>query len=560
MKKDGLEFREALEVLAERAGVTLREGARRREESRKWERLYAANDEAASWFQRVLRESDSAADARGYLEKRGIDEGTSEAFRLGFSHDSWDGLRDHLRAHGFSDEEIISAGLAIESEKSPYDRFRGRLMFPIWDSKGNVAGFGARALDDSVPKYLNTPQTPIFDKGSLLYSFDRARSEIRAKNCVVIVEGYMDVIAAHQHGFENVVASMGTALTEQQVRVLKRAASRAVLALDADAAGTEAAIRGHDVVRQTGGAEDDVVPRINWRGLVGFESSVSIELTVAILPEGKDPDDVIRGNPDEWRRLVDSATPVLDFRLDSASRAHDLESPAGRSALVTDFLPLLKAVSDPVIRAHYLQRLGTRARVGEHELGTMLSRSVRRRSSESDREPIRATAPKGDTKEEFLLAILLRYSQIREDGLKVASELLWESENRQIFEIWRDSEGLDGLKAALPMELQPHLERLLNRRLPSYDTKEAAAALYDCAVKLEARQAKADKRSSEALLSAIEETLGAAALTANDTSRSEDENARELERALSQDTEAGLRLHARKRSDPETRTETGANG
>ena len=560
MQKEGIEFREALVMLAERAGVTLREGAKRREESRKWERLYAVNNEATDWFQRALRESDSAAHARAYLEKRGIDDRTSEAFRLGFSQDSWDGLRDHLRARGFSDEELVSAGLTIEGEKSPYDRFRGRLMFPISDDKGNIAGFGARTLDDSVPKYLNTPQTPIFDKGGILYSWDRARPDVRTQNLAVIVEGYMDVIAAHQHGFENVVASMGTALTEQQVRLLKRSTSRAVLALDADAAGTEAAIRGHDVVQRTEGAEDDIRPRINWRGLVGFESSVSIELTVAILPDGKDPDDVIRADPDEWLRLVEGATPVLDFRLDSASKGHDLESPTGRSALVAEFLPLLKAVSDPVVRAHYLQRLGTRARIGERELAAMLSQPVRRSPSERDRMRSPAIVPRGDAKEEFLLALLLSYPQIRDSGREVAPELLWESENRQIFEVWRDSEGLDALKQALPMELLPHLERLLHRRLPSYDTKEAVDALYDCAAKLEARQTKADKRSSEALLSSIEETLGPAPLTADETSNLGDEDRRELERALSQDTKAGLRLHARDGSDPETRIETGANG
>ncbi|MCH8814715.1 MAG: DNA primase [Chloroflexi bacterium] len=560
MKKEGLDFIEALKLLADRAGVKLPERTRTQENKHKYERLYAANEAAVSWFRQLLTDADAASGARAYLERRGIDSSTGEAFKLGYSQDSWDGLRDHLRDKGFSNEELIAAGLIIEGEKSPYDRFRGRLMFPIQDPKGHIVGFGARALDDSTPKYLNTPQTAIFDKGSLLYGFDRAQPAIRLEAQAVIVEGYMDVIAAHQHGFDNVIASMGTALTERQVRILKRSAPRVVLALDADAAGTEAAVRGHDVIRDSAETSENVVPVMNWRGLVTYQSSVSIELNVAVLPEGKDPDDVIRGDVDEWRRLVEGAQPVLDFRLDTAANAQNLDSPSERSALVREFLPLLTAVTDPIVRAHYLQRLGTRARVSERDLGSMLRRS--RTSGPDNREQERSPGAirRGDPKEEFLLALLLRYPQIHDEGVDVTSELLWESENRQILEIWKDSEDQEGLNDALPMELQPHLERLLDRRLPSYDTKEAIAALYDCVAKLEARQTKADKRSSEALLSAIEETLGPAAMSADGDSNPDDEQTREFESALNRDMETGLKLHARERSDPQTRIETGANG
>jgi DNA primase len=559
MKKEGIEFPEALASLAERAGVELRQGAHSRKETREHDRLYAANDAAATLFHQTLEESDLAGEARAYLERRGVDHVTSESFQLGYSQDSWDAARDHLRSEGFRDEELIAAGLTIEGEQSPYDRFRGRLMFPIWDPKGRVVGFGARALDDSMPKYLNTPQTPIFDKGGILYAFDRARSTIREEQRAVVVEGYMDVIAAHQFGFTNVVASMGTALTEPQVRLLKKATPSVVLALDADTAGTEAAIRGHEVVRESADG-DSAEPSISWRGLVGYESSASIELTVAILPGGSDPDDVIRDDSGAWQQLVDSATPVLDFRLKSATDRHNLESPTGRSALVKEFLPLVKAVADPVVRAHYLQRLSARARIGERELSTMLIRSTDRRASRRTQETAAEPGQRGDVREEFLLALLLRYPEVRRDGLEVRSELLWQTENRQIFDTWRQFERSNDVKNALPMELRPHLLRLEERRLPSYDTKEAVAALYDCVAKLVTRQTKADKQSSEALLSAIEETMGPNDRSTPDDSNRDDEAAREFEGALSRDTEAGLRLHERERSDPESRIETGANG
>jgi len=560
MKKESLEFPEALKLLADRAGVKLAERSRTREDARKYERLYTANEAASIYFHELLIDSDAASKARAYVTRRGIDSTSQESFNLGYSQDSWDGLKARLRDEGFSSEELIAAGLTIEGEKSPYDRFRGRLMFPIRDQKGHVVGFGARALDDSMPKYLNTPQTPIFDKGSLLYGLDRAQTSIRSEGQAVIVEGYMDVIAAHQHGFDNVIASMGTALTERQVRILKRSAPQVVLALDADAAGTEAAVRGHEVVRDSAAATEDVVPVMNWRGLVTYQSSVSMELKVAVLPEGTDPDDVIRADVDDWRRFVESAQPVLDFRLDAATSARDLDSPSGRSALVQEFLPLLTAVTDPVVRAHYLQRLGLRARISERDLGSMLSRPRRSGSITRDQTSAEGAIKRGDPKEEFLLALLLRYPQIHDEGSDLPSELLWGSENRQILEIWKVFQDQKSLNDALPAELQPHLKRLLDRRLPSYDTKEAVAALYDCVAKLEARQTKADKRSSEALLSAIEEALGPAAISADHASNPNDEQAREFETALSRDMETGLKLHGQERSDPQTRIETGANG
>jgi DNA primase len=561
MKREGIEFAEALKILAERAGVKLRDRARAPEEERRHQRLYEANEAAGRWFRRLLLESDAASEARAYIERRGIDAKTSEEFGLGFSLESWDSLRDHLRDRGFTDEELIAAGLVIEGERNPYDRFRNRLVFPIWDAKGRTVGFGARALDDSLPKYLNTMQTPIFDKGGLLYAFDKAQAAIREEKRAVIVEGYMDVIAAHQHGFKNVVASMGTALTERQVRILKRAAPEVVLALDADAAGAEAAIRGHEVVRESVDDGESAAPVISWRGLVGYQSSVSIDLKVAVLPEGKDPDDVIRGDPEAWRGLVEKAEPVLDYRLEAATARHDLSAPKGRSELVQEFLPLVRAVTDPVIRAHYLQRLAARARISERELGTMLMRTrTRGAPSETTRQP-NALETKGDTKEEFLLSLLLRYPQLRSPGMEIPPDLLWESENRQMMAIWKELGESEDVKAAVPVELEPHLERLLNRRLPSFDVKEAGLALHDCVGKLVARQLEADKRSSEALLSALEESLGPAALSAGTDSHQDDDSVREFESVLTRDTETGLKMHARDRSDPsEGRVESGANG
>jgi DNA primase len=237
MKREGIEFPDALRMLAERAGVKLQERRVSVEQDRQRERLYAANEAAAHFYRDLLLKGDAAGQARHYLEKRGLDTAAVEMFLLGYSSQGWEALRDHLKNHGFADREMLQAGLVIEGERGLHDRFRDRLMFAINDQKGRVIGFGARALDDALPKYINTSQTALFDKGGVLYALDRAQAAIRRDARAVIVEGYMDAIAAHQHRFDNVIAQMGTALTERQVRIVKKLANEIVLALDADAAG-----------------------------------------------------------------------------------------------------------------------------------------------------------------------------------------------------------------------------------------------------------------------------------------------------------------------------------
>ncbi|HEV8573288.1 MAG TPA: DNA primase, partial [Dehalococcoidia bacterium] len=481
MKKEGMEFPEALKMLAVRAGVKLPERRVSQQDDRRAQRLYAANDAAAQWYRHLLLESSAAKEARAYLERRGIDEATAESFGLGFSLPAWEGLRDHLREAGFSDDELLRAGLLVKGDSDLHDRFRGRLMFPIHDQKGRPAGFGARALDDSTPKYLNTAQTPIFDKSGLLYALHRATSGIRREGRAVIVEGYMDVIAAHQHGFDNVVASMGTALTERQVRLLRRSSGQIVLALDADAAGRDAAMRGHDVVREALKDSGATVPTVSWRGLAGYQQAADVELKVAVLPGGRDPDDVIRGSPADWKALVDNAVPVLDFRLEALAAGHDLTAPAGRSQLVQEFLPVLAVVTDPVVRAHYVQRLGRLAATGERELNAMLTPPKRRGrapqpAASSAREAPAIVSPSGgDKREEYLLALLMRYPSLREDGLEVSEDLLWSGEHRALFSIWKDNsfgehsdDGTEDVNNDVPMELRPYVERLSLRKLPDF--------------------------------------------------------------------------------------------
>ena len=561
MKHDGLGFGDALRLLAERTGVKLKERRVSEEQDRTRKRLHDANDAAAEYFTRQLA-TDAGKPAQDYIERRGIDEATSRAFHLGYSLAGWNDTIDHLRGCGFTDREIVSAGIAIQGENGLHDRFRNRLMFPVWDAKGRMIGFGARALEaDAVPKYLNTAQTPLFDKGGTLYALNKAGDAIKREGRAVIVEGYMDVIAAHQFGFENVVAQMGTALTERQVRLVQRLAPQVVLALDADAAGTNAAVRGHDVVRQAGGEETEA-PAVSWRSLLGHQESTSVDLRVVVLPEGKDPDDFVRSDPDAWRALIEEASPVLKFRLNVAAAAHDLTDPRDRSKLVQEYLPLLSAVGDPVIRAHYLQRLSRIAHVSEEELTSLVIRP-RGKPDAHLRRPIQSVtrgASNIDQKEAFLLALLLRYPSLRDHGMALSPSLLWGIEPRQVLEFWQESESLEVLKTNIPVELMDYFERLTIWKIPQYSEAIAADALADCVKRLNRRRLEAEQQAMTAQIAGLQEELGGDTITTAFADGSVADVSPELQETLQHGEEIGNELHKRERKDGREAVQSGIDG
>ncbi|MCP4427611.1 MAG: toprim domain-containing protein, partial [Chloroflexi bacterium] len=248
-----------------------------------------------------------------------------------------------------------------------YDRFRNRLMIPIRDVNGRIVGFGARTLEkDGIPKYLNSPQTALFDKSHLLYGLDGAKRHIREARQVVIVEGYMDVMQGWQSGFRNMVAQMGTALTEPQLRRLKRYTKRFVLALDADAAGQKATMRGLQVARETLDREIEV--KFDARGLVQHEGRLQADIRIVTLPEGNDPDNIIRKDPTQWPKLLEQAQPVVGYVIKMATRDLDMNDAKGKTAVAQRVLPLIKDIVDPVERDHYWQALARALRIDERAL------------------------------------------------------------------------------------------------------------------------------------------------------------------------------------------------
>lgn len=357
MRKQGLDFKGALELLAQRAGVRLEpKGEQERQEDARRAKLLEINKAAARYFNYILLELGRGQAGRDYVERRGINREMIEGFQLGFSLDEWGHLFAYLtEKKGYAPEEVEAAGLAIKSEtRGWYDRFRGRLIFPIRNAKGEVVGFGGRALGDAQPKYLNTPETPLFKKGELLYGLDLAREAIRTEDRTVVVEGYVDVISAHQHGFRNVVAPLGTALTKNHVALLKRLSHNVYLALDADAAGQKATLRGLNALRESADEEGGGHLVATAQGAVRLESDVA--LRIIRMPEGRDPDEVIRADPDLWRQLVSEAAPVMEFYLGAYTAGLDLSNPEHQRTALDKLLPLL-AELDGAQQRVYIARL-----------------------------------------------------------------------------------------------------------------------------------------------------------------------------------------------------------
>ncbi len=391
MKREGWEFPEALRFLAEKAGVELQPVTPQQAEARDAaERLRSLLADSAGFFTRQLMQAPNAAHARDYVAARGLTADTVAGFEVGYAPNSWDATMNFLLERGYDRQELVDAGmLVVKDDGGVYDRFRDRLIIPIRDVQGGVVGFGARALaKDAQPKYLNSPQSPVFDKSQLLFGLSHARRSIRETETAVIVEGYMDVMQAHQSGFTNVVAQMGTALTEPQLHLLSRYASRLILALDPDAAGQMATDRGREVIERVSRAAaeqavDDGVwdfdsaerdyrahltPVFDPHGMVRYESRLGFDIRVIVLPEGQDPDDLIRDMPDAWIALVEQATPIVEYVIRRTTEGQDLDDPKVKSQVAAEIIPLIEDVADPVERSHYQQRLARLLKVSEDAL------------------------------------------------------------------------------------------------------------------------------------------------------------------------------------------------
>src|SRR5688500_2987896 len=367
MERDSIDFPEALRRLAGRAGVEISERTTREDARRK--RLRDALEAAISFYHRVLTESHHGKPALDYLRGRGFTDATISDHQLGYAVDAWDTLSKSLiEKRGFKEDELEAAGLVTrrQGRKGTYDRFRGRIIFPIRDASGNATGLGGRIIGsqqkdangrDGGPKYLNSPATLLFDKSRTLYLIDRAKGAIRKAGLAVLVEGNTDALMAHQQGFENVVGTLGTALTPAQIELVTRYAPRIALAYDVDAAGQGAATFGATELSALVGE----IERSAHKGRL-------TDVGVIRLPDQRDPDEVMRDDSAAWRKATEEPLPIVEYLIDHFAKRHDPRTLSGRDKLVAAVMPTLRRVSNPTERDGYLQLLARRSGVEERVL------------------------------------------------------------------------------------------------------------------------------------------------------------------------------------------------
>ena len=449
-----INFTEALKILAERAGVELNKNSG----PDKNNKLYEINFEACRFYKTQLQLPEGRK-AKEYIEKRGVNEDAFETFEFGFSPYSNSILVDKLTSLGFKEAEIIQSGLAVKKENNQVrDFFYGRLMIPIKNASGRVIGFGGRVLDDSNPKYINTPATPVFDKKSVLFGLSIASKGIRDDNFVVVVEGYLDVITAHQFGFKNVVASMGTALTDNQVGHLKSRTNNFVLAMDSDSAGREAVLRS---LRNT--------YRVFERQL---GQKAEVNLSVVLMPSGKDPDSQIRTNLSEWKKSIANPVPFVQFVVDSIVDKYDINSSSGKGQIVGEIAPLITNMVNPFEQDHYIDVLASKLDVKRGIVESALAKSktssrrkrptLKKLTNQSENKSLYPEIrPKENWIEDYTMSVLLKMQE-KSNSDMINSDYFRRTENKEIYSLWRNLSETDELGDTMSDQLQTHYEYLLN--------------------------------------------------------------------------------------------------
>ena len=501
MRAENLDFAETLRRLSQQAGVVLPTS----QNHSRQQVAYQVNEAAKTYYQGILA-SDQGVSARYYLEQRGLTGEYIAKFELGLSPQDGESLGNHLTRNGFSLDQLTAAGVVRVNDRGQFrDFFRGRLIIPIRNTHGELGGFGSRALDDSGPKYLNSARTPVFDKGRILYGLYLAQESARQQG-LVVVEGYMDAIMAHQNGFTNVVASMGTALTRDQVAEIRRLTGKVVMALDPDTAGQQATLRSlatsWEVFQKLVTERDR---RDTSRETIMFQRQEELELMVMSLPDNLDPDELIRRSPQEWTALVQGAVPLFEYLLPAVSQQLDISTPRGKAQVVEMLFPFIAAVSEPIQQDLYFQQLAAYIGVAEGTLKASTERfanrtsgsSAGRRPKPAGREAEATASPFAkldrDPAEEYCLALALQHPDlVPEAGL--VPDHFRRPENRelavQLIQLAQDPpEEAAGHKIRPQVDpaLQEHLESLIAKELPPLEARHRLRALQSALRTLEGR-------------------------------------------------------------------------
>jgi DNA primase len=494
MKREGLEFREALHMLADRAGVRYQqEQTNVKQDATPKATVVEANETAARWFSQMLLSSEGAQ-AREYLASRGMDTGVAERRGIGYAPGGGNlTLGGHMRTSSVTAQAARDAKLVVQgADRNWRDFFHNRLTIQISDRSGKPIGFGARSLDGSEPKYLNTPQTSVFDKSSVLYGLNWSVESMRQSRRAVVVEGYMDAITAHEHGFTNVVASMGTAVTPEQLKTLSRIVSggdesgEVILCLDSDAAGQDATLRALETAWQQFGAK-----------LTGSRQS-GLQVRVAQPVGGKDPDEAIRADAWAWRKSLDDAAPLIDFIMRAYVSQHDTSTGAGKARVVEALSPLIFSLSNDYDQDQHWEQLATLLDVSTERLRSMAARPSTRSGAGRRTGPKPAEAISTDQLgavlsrtingiEEHVLALVFQWPELREFAEAIPAEHFLDTVNRELFVAWKKFCPTDEMSETVSADLAEVVARLQSVTIPPSDHAQRVREMTQCVRRLRER-------------------------------------------------------------------------
>lgn len=467
MKQENLEFPEVVEMLAEKAGVKIpRFGPQKRELTSLANQLYKINELAVSFFQEILSRNQTAKD---YLVSRGIGEEIIKRFRIGYAPDGWEAGLNFFKARNIDGALLEKAGLAISNEKGGYyDRFRKRLIFPIFDMKDRVLGFGGRVLDSSLPKYMNSPETYIYSKGRHLYGLNFSKDEIKKQGYALIVEGYLDFIIPYQAGAKNIVATLGTALTIDQVKLLKRFANTVIMVYDPDEAGEAASLRNMDMFIGEG-----------------------VNVYIAELPKGFDPDNYIRKfGTDEFIKITKSSKNLFDYKLYKLSSRFDIKAAHGKAAIAGEMLPTIAKIDNAVLRSNLIKKLAEKLSVDEESIRTELRKVKPDYSARAyNVTPVEA---KKDSKsaERMILALLLEGETfVRRTKESLSLDELKDSSVRDVvkavYELSKEEKNITAVRLMNHFDNNEDAARLISEAVHISETLDNKdKILLDCIAKI----------------------------------------------------------------------------
>lgn len=390
MEAEKIDFPDALRILAQKTGVKLTQSYQSSESQKQKERIYQIHHLLSEYFHYVLMNHPLGAKAKTYLEDRKINDKIIETFGLGYAPNAWDAQIKFLRKKGYRDEELLLAGVVVSGRRGVYDRFRGRLMFPIRDPRGQTIAFAGRVLDPTIKeaKYINSPETAIYVKGNTLYGLDVTKEEIKKKGEAIIVEGEFDMLSSFKVGIGNVVAIKGTALTEGQVNLLKRYTDKVIFALDQDLAGDQAARRGIEIADGAG-----------------------LLMQVATLPSGKDPDECIKENEFLWKQAVEKTVGIYDYIISSAFKRFDPKTVEGKRRISDEVIPVLSKITNAIVLGHYIRELARELNVPEDTVMNALSRVKREKGEQKPVSVNRVSIGRQERMEETLIGMLFQLAE-----------------------------------------------------------------------------------------------------------------------------------------------------